>query len=412
MTIYLLIIIYVIFISLGLPDSIIGSVWPSIANSFNISPDWQGFVTITISLCTIISSFLSLKLLKFIKAKYIILFSILLTSVGILCFGYSSQFYLLILSCIPFGLGAGAIDTLLNNYVALHYKAIHMNFLHAFWGVGTICSPLILATFLTNDNDSWRKGIIILSIIQSIIFLIVLLNIWVWKKAENVFKRKNRDVQDIDETVPLGFFKTFKIKGVLFAIIGFFSYIALESLSGFWFSSYVSYGLKDKLVVDPSTVANWTSFFYIGITLGRFIGGLLSIKINDKTRIRIGEITILLGIILLFTTSLNVINNKDYLNIILPISILLLGLGCGPIYPAIIHDTPNRFTSKLSQNVMSVQIGYSYIANISIAPLFGVIGEATTFLLLPYFLFLFLILIVFGNELVQIKTKDKSKLLN
>lgn len=412
MTIYLLIIIYIIFISLGLPDSIIGSVWPSIATSFNISPDWQGFVTITISLCTIISSFLSLKLLKYIKAKYIILFSILLTSVGILCFGYSSQFYLLILSCIPFGLGAGAIDTLLNNYVALHYKAMHMNFLHAFWGVGTICSPLILAKFLTNDNDSWRKGIIILSIIQSIIFLIVLLNIWVWKKAEIVFKRKNNDTQSIDETVPLGFFKTFKIKGVIFAIIGFFAYIALESLSGFWFSSYVSYGLKDKLIVDPSTVANWTSFFYIGITLGRFIGGLLSIKINDKTRIRIGEITILLGIILLFTTSLNIIDNKDYLNIILPISILLLGLGCGPIYPAIIHDTPNRFTSKLSQNVMSIQIGCSYIANISIAPLFGVISEATTFLLLPYFLFLFLILIVFGNELVQIKTKDKSKLFN
>ena len=183
MTIYLLIIIYVIFISLGLPDSIIGGVWPSLAASFNIPPDWQGFVTITISLCTILSSFVSLKLIKYIKPKYVITFSILLTAVGILCFGLSSEFYFLILSCIPFGLGAGAIDTLLNNYVALHYKAVHMNFLHAFWGVGTVLSPLILSAFLTTENESWRKGIIALSIIQSVIFLIALANIWVWNKA-------------------------------------------------------------------------------------------------------------------------------------------------------------------------------------------------------------------------------------
>lgn len=411
MTIYLLIIIYVIFISLGLPDSIIGGVWPSLAASFNIPPDWQGFVTITISLCTILSSFVSLKLIKYIKPKYVITFSILLTAVGILCFGLSSEFYFLILSCIPFGLGAGAIDTLLNNYVALHYKAVHMNFLHAFWGVGTILSPLILSAFLTTENESWRKGIIALSIIQSVIFLIALANIWVWNKADKIFNKFEHPEEKEEEKITLGFFNTFRIKGVWFAIIGFFSYIAVESLSGFWFSSFVTYGLHDKFAIDAAQVATWTSLFYVGITLGRFSGGLLSFKINDRNRIRIGVSIIFAGIVLLFTTSLEAVTNITYLQIILPVSVFLLGFGCGPIYPAIIHDTPNRFTPKLSQNVMSVQIGCSYIANITIAPLFGVIGDASSFLLLPLFILIFLILVILGNEIVQVKTKDKNSLL-
>ena len=411
MTIYLLIIIYVIFISLGLPDSIIGGVWPSLAASFNIPPDWQGFVTITISLCTILSSFVSLKLIKYIKPKYVITFSILLTAVGILCFGLSSEFYFLILSCIPFGLGAGAIDTLLNNYVALHYKAVHMNFLHAFWGVVTVLSPLILSAFLTTENESWRKGIIALSIIQSVIFLIALANIWVWNKADKIFNKFEHPKEKEEEKITLGFFNTFRIKGVWFAIIGFFSYIAVESLSGFWFSSFVTYGLHDKFVIDAAQVATWTSLFYVGITLGRFSGGLLSFKINDRNRIRIGVSIIFVGIVLLFSTSLEAVTNITYLQIILPVSVFLLGFGCGPIYPAIIHDTPNRFTPKLSQNVMSVQIGCSYIANITIAPLFGVIGDASSFLLLPLFILIFLILVILGNELVQVKTKDKNSLL-
>lgn len=411
MTIYLLIIIYVIFISLGLPDSIIGGVWPSLAASFNVPPDWQGFVTITISLCTILSSFVSLKLIKYIKPKYVITFSILLTAVGILCFGLSSEFYFLILSCIPFGLGAGAIDTLLNNYVALHYKAVHMNFLHAFWGVGTVLSPLILSAFLTSENESWRKGIIALSIIQSVIFLIALANIWVWNKADKIFNKFEHPEEKEEEKITLGFFNTFRIKGVWFAIIGFFSYIAVESLSGFWFSSFVTYGLHDKFVIDAAQVATWTSLFYVGITLGRFSGGLLSFKINDRNRIRIGVSIIFVGIVLLFTTSLEAVTNITYLQIILPVSVFLLGFGCGPIYPAIIHDTPNRFTPKLSQNVMSVQISCSYIANITIAPLFGVIGDASSFLLLPLFILIFLILVILGNELVQVKTKDKNSLL-
>lgn len=379
------------------------------ANSFNISADYQGFVTITISLCTIISSFLTVKLLNLFKAQYVVIFSILLTCIGIVCMSYSLEFYLLILSCIPFGLGAGAIDCTLNNYVALNYKAIHMNFLHAFWGVGTIISPLILGACLSSDADGWRYGILVLAAIQTVIFVFCLSTIWVWKKAGNIFDQREK-IEENYEKIKLGFFKTFKIRGVLFAIIAFFSYIAVESLTGMWISSFATYGVKDVIEFNATTVAQFTSLFYLGITIGRFLGGILSLKVNDVIRLRIGEGIILVGVIILSTTTF--IKSGDYIAISLPLSAFLIGLGCGPVYPAIIHATPDRFTKQLSQNVMSVQIGCAYIANITIAPLFGVIGENISFLLLPLIIFIFLFLLISGNEIVLFKVKDKNKLIN
>lgn len=408
MATYLLIIIYVIFISLGLPDSVIGSIWPSIASTFNIDVDFQGFVTITISLFTILSTFLTIKLVQIIKEKYIVIFSILLTSIGLLCFGLSNNFILLVLSCVPLGLGAGAIDSILNSYVANHYKAIHMNFLHAFWGVGTIVSPIVLSLYLKDNETSWRIGLYFLSALQFIIFLFSFINIKVWDKVEkNFLTRENKE----EEHIKVGFFKTFKIKGVVFAIFAFFAYVAIESICSYWFSSYVTYGLNNKIQVSPSTIAIWTSLFFIGITLGRLIGGLISFKINDKNRMRLGELTILIGIILLSTTAIDGVDNVTYLNVILPLSFIVIGIGCGPIYPAIIHDTPTRFSKSLSQNVISVQMGCSYIANISAAPLFGVLGKNVSFLYLPLVVFIFLIILSIGNEIVAHKTKNKDNLI-
>ena len=409
MTIFLLLIIYIIFVSLGLPDSIIGSVWPSMANSFGVSADYQGIVTITISICTIISSFFTVKLLNWFKPQYVVISSILLTCIGIVCMSYSIEFYLLILSCIPFGLGAGAIDCTLNNYVAINYKAIHMNFLHAFWGVGTIISPLILGAFLSNNSEGWRIGVLVLAAIQTVIFVFCVSTIWVWKKASSEFDKREK-IEEKNEVVKLGFFKTFKIRGVLFAIIAFFSYIAVESLTGMWISSFATYGVSDVVEFSATTVAQFTSLFYLGITVGRFLGGLLSLKLNDEIRLRIGEGIILLGVIFLSTTTF--IKSADYISIFIPVSAFLIGLGCGPVYPAIIHATPERFTKSLSQNVMSVQVGCAYIANISVAPLFGVIGENVSFLLLPLIIFIFLFLLIGGNEMVLFKVKDKTKLID
>lgn len=415
MTIFLLIIIYLVFISLGLPDSVIGSSWPSIASTFNVGEDYQGILTIIISLCTVISTFLSVPLNKKINTKWIVISSIGLTCIGIVCMSYSSNFLLMCLSAIPFGLGAGAIDSTLNNYVALHYKALHMNFLHAFWGVGTICSPFIISYFLTTSSEGWRTALLVLAGIQVSIFLITFSTVFVWKKAESIFESRKLNTKEENNKISLGFFKSFKIKGIIWTIIAFFCYCGLETTIGSWFSSMMSY---TYLNVDNSLSSQWVAYFYIGITCSRLLFGLLSLKITDQNRIRIGEGIILLGVILLMLNKFGYEINY-YL---MPISVLLIGFGCGPIYPAIIHATPDRFTEELSLNVMSLQIGCAYISNVTISPLFGVLAKNINlnntsnylngFLILPYVILGLLIILIVGNELVLIRTKDKTKLLD
>ena len=396
MSILLLAIIYLIFISLGLPDSLLGSAWPSISQSMGINESLQGILSIVASFCTIISSFLTVKLIKKFKEKGIVALSIGLTCAGLLCVMASSNFFFLCLSMIPLGLGAGAIDSTLNNYVAINYKAIHLNWLHAFWGVGATLSPFLVSFFLT-DINGWRTGAFVLAMIQCGILLITILTMNVWKVVEKEFS--NRDnAQEKEVTTELGFFKTFTIRGIVFAIIAFFSYIAIEGLTGNWFASMIVFGLGG----DEASAARWSSYFYFGIMIGRIVSGIVSLKISDKNMIRIGESILIVGVILLFMQ----------FNIqLMPLAVVIIGLGCAPIYPAIIHATPSRFTSKLSQNVMSVQVGCAYIASFAVVPLFGVVGKYIEFRLLPVLLIIFLAVMVICNEITLIKTKDKSKLL-
>lgn len=396
MSILLLAIIYLIFISLGLPDSLLGSAWPSISQSMGINESLQGILSIIASFCTIISSFLTVKLIKKFKEKGIVTLSIGLTCAGLLCVMTSSNFFFLCLSMIPLGLGAGAIDSTLNNYVAVNYKAIHLNWLHAFWGVGATLSPFLVSFFLT-DINGWRTGAFVLAMIQCGILLITILTMNVWKVVENEFS--NRDnTQEKEATTELGFFKTFTIRGIVFAIIAFFSYIAIEGLTGNWFASMIVFGLGG----DEASAARWSSYFYFGIMIGRIVSGIVSLKISDKNMIRIGESILIVGVILLFMQ----------FNIqLMPLAVVIIGLGCAPIYPAIIHATPSRFTSKLSQNVMSVQVGCAYIASFAVVPLFGVVGKYIDFRLLPVLLIVFLVVMIVCNEITLIKTKDKSKLL-
>ncbi len=394
MSILLLIVIYLIFISLGLPDSLIGSSWPAIYQSLEISKSLQGVITLIISLCTIISSFLTIKIIKYLKTKGVIIVSICLTVIGLISLSFSNRFIYLCLSAIPLGLGAGAIDSTLNNYVALHYKAIHLNFLHAFWAIGASISPFIVGIFLTNLNG-WRNGALCLAIIQSCILFITICSVKLWKKADIEFQK--RDIEEVNE-INLGFIQTFKIKGLLFALIGFFSYIAIEQTAALWFSTMI----VNEFNMDIKIANNWNGLFYLGIMISRFISGLISLKIEDKKMIRFGETILFIGVILLCLI-FNVY--------IMPIALFIIGFGCGPIYPSIIHATPTRFTKKYSQSVMSVQVGCAYIANITVAPLFGIIGNKISFLLLPYVLLTFLIIMTICNEICLIKVKDKTKLL-
>ena len=385
MAILLLIIIYIVFISLGLPDSLVGATWPAVSQSLGISEDFQGILTFTISLCTIVSSFLTPFLVKQLKAKGVIIISILFTCIGLICISYSPNFLCLVLSGIPLGLGAGAIDSTLNNYVALNYKAIHLNWLHAFWGVGASISPLICGAFLT-DINGWRNAALCLAIIQSCIWLLCVISIKVWNKAELQFEKREEGEKEVGESK--GFLKTIRIAGVVPALIGFFCYIAIEQTTALWFSSMCVF----ELGVNEDLAATWASLFYFGIMGGRILSGLFSLKINDKNLIRIGQGVILVGAILMCLT-FNVY--------ILPVGLVIIGLGCGPVYPSIIHSTPTRFGKVNSQSVMSIQMGCSYIANVTIAPFFGIIGKNTTFLILPYVVLGILIVFFLTNELVN-----------
>ena len=397
MKIALLIVIYLIFISLGLPDSFIGSCWPTISEYFKISRDFQGIFSLIVSFFTITSSFLTIKLTKYLKNYGVIAISIGLTISGLIIIGFSDNYYLLLLAAIPLGFGGGAIDSILNSYVSLHYKAIHLNFLHAFWGIGAFISPLIIGSFIV-DPRGFKDAAFVLSIIQTTILIITLSTLVLWVKVDKIYNIDSRNVTNSENSQEnIGFFNTFKLRGVIFACITFFSYIAIESLAYSWFTSLCVFGMN----IDNDIASKYLSLFYIAISLGRVISGLLSIKIKDKNLIRIGEGILLIGIILL-TFKFNFV--------FMPIALFIIGLGCGPIYPSIVHSTVDKFTSKYSSAVMSIQIGFAYMANISVAPLFGILGNATTFLILPYIMLIFFVILVSGNEIVLKLTKDKSKL--
>ena len=397
MKIALLIVIYLIFISLGLPDSFIGSCWPTISEYFKISRDFQGIFSLIVSFFTISSSFLTIKLTKYLKNYGVIAISIGLTISGLIIIGFSDNYYLLLLAAIPLGFGGGAIDSILNSYVSLHYKAIHLNFLHAFWGIGAFISPLIIGSFIV-DPRGFKDAAFVLSIIQTTILIITLSTLVLWVKVDKIYNIDSRNTTNSENNKEnIGFFNTFKLRGVIFACITFFSYIAIESLAYSWFTSLCVFGMN----IDNDIASKYLSLFYIAISLGRVISGLLSIKIKDKNLIRIGEGILLIGIILL-TFKFNFV--------FMPIALFIIGLGCGPIYPSIVHSTVDKFTSKYSSAVMSIQIGFAYMANISVAPLFGILGNATTFLILPYIMLIFFVILVSGNEIVLKLTKDKSKL--
>ena len=397
MKIALLIVIYLIFISLGLPDSFIGSCWPTISEYFKISRDFQGIFSLIVSFFTIASSFLTIKLTKYLKNYGVIAISIGLTISGLIIIGFSDNYYLLLLAAIPLGFGGGAIDSILNSYVSLHYKAIHLNFLHAFWGIGAFISPLIIGSFIV-DPRGFKDAAFVLSIIQTTILIITLSTLVLWVKVDKIYNIDSRNTTNSENNKEnIGFFNTFKLRGVIFACITFFSYIAIESLAYSWFTSLCVFGMN----IDNDIASKYLSLFYIAISLGRVISGLLSIKIKDKNLIRIGEGILLIGIILL-TFKFNFV--------FMPIALFIIGLGCGPIYPSIVHSTVDKFTSKYSSAVMSIQIGFAYMANISVAPLFGILGNDTTFLILPYIMLIFFVILVSGNEIVLKLTKDKSKL--
>lgn len=382
----LLALIYLSFISLGLPDSLLGSAWPTLHAEIGVPMSFAGIVSTVISLGTIVSSLLSDRLIRKWGTGMITAVSTAMTAVALFGFSISDEFWMLVLWAIPYGLGAGAVDAVLNNYVALHYKPQHMSWLHCFWGVGASISPYIMSFALVRLED-WNAGYLIVSVIQIVLTAIIFLSLPLWKKGTG-----KTGEETAAAAKALSFREIFKISGAVPCFLLFFGYCALEMSSSLWASSY----LVDARGVEPEIASAFASLFYIGITLGRGANGFLAMKFSDRALIRTGLTMIGVGVLLLLL---------PLPSIAALIGFVVIGLGCSPVYPCIIHMTPDLFGKERSQAMIGVQMAAAYSGFLLVPPLVGVIGDFFGIFLLPVCLLVLLAGMIVLHEIVVKKTK-------
>lgn len=381
----LLALIYIAFISLGLPDSLLGSGWPVIHTDLNVPISFMGIISMTISGGTIVSSLLSDKLTGKLGTRIVTVISVFLTAFALFGFSFSNQFWMLIVFAIPYGLGAGAIDAALNNYVALHYSSKHMSWLHCFWGVGTIVSPFVMSYALT--NSTWNNGYRIVGFIQLGIAILLLATLPVWKVHNQAAEKKQQSI---------GLIGALKIKGVPFLLIGFFAYCAAEATAMSWASTYFT----EVKGISTEKAAQFAALFYIGITVGRFLSGFVTDKLGDKKMIIIGTCILSCGIIaLMIPVSYPLVSI---------IGFVVIGFGCAPIYPSIIHSTPNNFGAENSGAIIGIQMASAYVGSTFIPPLFGLLGNHIGFKILPVYLIVFVALMITMLELTFKVTAKKK----
>ncbi len=378
----LLAVIFLIFISLGLPDSLLGSAWPTMHIEFNVPSSYAGYVSMVISFMTIISALISPYFIKKFHTKWICVFSIGLTIIGLLGFSFCKEYWMLFLFAIPYGLGAGAIDSAINNYVANNYSGAVMSFLHCFYGIGAVISPNIMSLALKYAR--WNEGYSWTSYIQIGILAIVILTLPVWNKV----KGKENDEEKEEKVKSVGIRKTFIVPGVIATLIAFFAYCSAEATCFLWTSSFFA-GRYETL--SSELVASLGSLIYGGLMLGRLISGFITNKIGDKNMIRIGTVLEIIGIILIFLSSINYI---------FPIvGFIILGIGMGPIYPSIMHMAPYKFGKKYSSSVISLQMAFAYIGTTFMPLLFGLLQENIGIWIMPIFLLIFILINILMIEL-------------
>lgn len=395
----LLAIIYLAFISLGLPDSLLGSGWPVMHVELGVALSYQGAISMTIAAGTIISSLLSDKLTKKLGTGKVTAISVTLTAVAILGFSFSKEFWQLCLLAVPYGLGAGAIDAALNNYVALHYKAKHMSWLHAFWGVGTIISPYIMGACL-GDTLGWTGGYRIVSYIQIGLAVVLFVSLPLWKRTNRAAPLSELPETPADEatdpaakTKGNSILQTLKTRGVVFLMIAFCCYCAVEQTAMLWASSY----LVQYRGISAERAAMFASLFFIGITAGRMICGFITEKLGDKLLIRIGTGTILLGVLFIAIPT--------EANGLCLAGLIVAGIGCAPIYPSVIHETPTVFGAEKSQAIIGAEMASAYVGTTFMPPLFGVIAQYVNIAFLPLYLFVFTVVMLLSVEIFNRKAK-------
>lgn len=369
----LLAIIYIAFISLGLPDSLLGSGWPVMYKEFSAPLSYAGIISMIISASTIVSSLCSDKWTRKLGTGLVTALSTLLTAVALFGFSVSNSFVLLCLLSVPYGLGAGAIDAAMNNYVAIHYNSRHMSWLHCFWGLGACISPYIMSYALSTEHG-WRGGYSIVSILQIVITLFLFFTLPLWKKVNS-----NETVVE-KATTALGLIDVFHIKGVILLFIAFLCYCSFEWTAGLWACSY----LAEYRSLNNETAAAFGSFIFVGITIGRFLCGFISDKIGDKNMIRTGLVTICIGLLFVILP----VNSP----ILALAGLMITGVGAAPVYPSIIHSVPTLFGVENSQSIIGILMAFAYVGSTFAPPLFGWIADFISIGFYPFYLLVFVLL--------------------
>lgn len=380
-------VIYLAFISLGLPDSLLGSAWPSMYGEFHVPVSYAGVISMIIAVGTVISSLQSDRLTRKLGTGRVTALSVAMTAVALLGFSTSSSFWMLCLWAIPYGLGAGSVDASLNNYVALHYASRHMSWLHCMWGVGASLGPYVMGYALAG-GQGWHRGYGYIAILQIVLTAVLLISLPLWKRRT----QPNPQTGDSAPEKPLTLGQIIRIPGAKEVMITFFCYCAIEQTTGLWASSYLV--LQKGLSAD--TAARFASLFFIGITIGRALSGFVTMKLNDAQMVRLGQKIILVGILALLLPL------GEYASLA---GLMVIGLGCAPIYPCIIHSTPEHFGADSSQAIIGVQMASAYVGTCLMPPLFGLIADYISAALFPAYLFLALVLMVVMHELLLRKTK-------
>ena len=413
----LLVIIYIAFISLGLPDSVLGAAWPSMFEQLGVPVGYAGIITMIIAGTTILSSLSSNFLNRKLGTGRVMVISVAVTAAALFGFSVSSKFWHLCLIGIPYGLGAGNVDASLNNYVALHYKPRHMSWLHCFWGVGTMIGPAVMSVFIAGGGV-WTQGYRSISIFQMILTAVLLASLPLWKKAEKEEEKAGRygaaaplegvaeapagrkpeeaeargrlsPPSDDEEEAPVTLKTAIKIPGVLFAILAFLCYCIVEATTGFWATTYMVFYRG----IEINLATSWAMLFYVGITAGRFLSGFVSEKLGDKNMIRSGSVIVLLALALMALP----FGGKW----LLFAALILAGFGCAPIFPCMIHATPDRFGKKNSQAVIGLQMACAYTGSTFGPPLFGLIVQKISVFWLPFYGMIFALLLIVLSELLN-----------
>ena len=385
----LLAIIYLAFISLGLPDSLLGSGWPVMYKEIDASISYAGIITMIIAGGTIVASLLSDRLIRKMGTGLVTAASVFLTAAALFGFSISNSFLMLCIFALPYGLGAGAIDAALNNYVALNYSSKHMSWLHCFWGVGASISPYIMS-FALSQNMGWRSGYRIVSIIQIVLTFVMFIALPLWKNKQTT------EVEEVAKNAPITIKEKMKIRGIKEVMVAFCAYSAFEAMCCLWISTY----LVECRSIESESAAAFASLFYLGITIGRFIIGFFADKLGDKILIRLGIGVILVGMLFV------ILPFNSYVPAL--IGFAIIGFGAAPVYPAFIHATPENFGRENSQAIIGMLMTSAYIGSTFMPPIFGFVAERTTVSIFPFWLLvLLLISLVISERLNKILSNKK-----